>query len=315
LANGGSWSFVWRAFGPPLLREETIASLAEERIDITSRIAAVDGLRGMLALVVLAWHACGPLGAAWLLVPANLAVSIFFILSGYALTRGWDGRFGVFLMRRFVRLWPVYALCLGVGYVIAGVHPVWSEFLWYPIIDANAKPSIDPPIWSLFLEAWMMPFMPLIVWAGSNTPARMALCMTVLLIASIAAPQISIAALFIAGAFLARRRFRNRFLESAVPQWLGKVSYSLYLTHWLVLALATRALGPWGAIAALPIVFATAWLVWWGVERLSIQMSQRIVRIGRGRANFPPTWRHRDAWNTPVMPDGERFQRDEAPVA
>src|SRR5476651_918992 len=114
-----------------------------------SRVAAIDGLRGLLALVVLAWHALAPLGAMWLLISANLAVGMFFVLSGYVLTRGWDGRFGIFLMRRFVRLWPVYALCLGAGYLIAGVHPVWSEFLWYPLIDAYAKPLIDPPAWSL----------------------------------------------------------------------------------------------------------------------------------------------------------------------
>ena len=245
-----------------------------EEVAKGSRIAAVDGLRGMLALVVVAWHIAGPLGATWMLIPANLAVAMFFVLSGYVLTRGWNGRFGVFLARRFLRLWPVYALCLAAGYLVAGLPPVWSEFLWYPIIGANTKPFIDPPMWSLFLEAWAMPFMPLIVWAAAGATMRAALCMLALILVALAFPEISVGVLFVAGAFLARAHFRSRFFESAIPQWFGRISYSLYLTHWLVLTLATRAYGPWSAIVALPVVFLVAWLVWWGVERPSIWASR-----------------------------------------
>ena len=183
---------------PPQLRDDAMTPPAgTEQVANASRVAAIDGLRGLLALVVLAWHVSGPLGVAWLLIPADIAVAVFFVLSGYVLTRGWDARFGVFLARRFVRLWPVYALCLGVGYLIAGIHPVWSEFLWYPIIGANAKPSIDPPIWSLFLEAWTMPFMPFIVWAGSGAITRAALCIAALIVAGLADPQISVGGLFV----------------------------------------------------------------------------------------------------------------------
>ena len=114
-------------------------------------------MRGLLALVVVVWHMCSPFGAPWLLAAADLAVGMFFVLSGYALTRGWTGNFPAFLVRRLVRLWPVYALCLGAGYVVAGVDPVWSEFLWYPIIRVDANPAIDPPVWSLFLEVYMIP--------------------------------------------------------------------------------------------------------------------------------------------------------------
>jgi len=83
---------------------------------------------------------------------------------------------------------------------------------------------------------------------------------------------------FLAGACLSHWRFRISFLESVVPQWLGKVSYSLYLTHWLVFVMAHRYLGPTGALAAIPLALAIGWLVWRGIELPSIWASQ-VVRL------------------------------------
>jgi peptidoglycan/LPS O-acetylase OafA/YrhL len=245
------------------------------------RVAAVDGLRGLLAVVVVAWHVGERFGLYWMWGPANVAVGLFFVMSGYVLTRGWDGRVGLFLVRRFLRLWPVYALCLGLGYLIAGVPPVWTSFFWYPYIGPNATPAIDPPIWSLFLEAWAMPLMPLIVWAGASTIWRAGLCMAACAVAGAVFAPAMVLALFIAGAFLARAELRSRLLEAALPQWLGRISYSLYLSHFLLLAAAVRAFGPWGGVAALPIAFAVAWLVWRTVERPSIWLSRRVARAAR----------------------------------
>lgn len=241
------------------------------------RIAAIDGLRGLLAVVVLAWHVVSPFGVTWMLSLANIAVALFFLLSGYVLTRAWDGRIFVFLVRRFLRLWPVYALCLFGGYLIAGIHPVWSEFFWYPFIGPNDRPAIDPPVWSLFLEAWAMPLMPLIVWAGR--PRRALPAMAAAAFAGLVQPQVAVLALFIAGAFLSRSSFRNKFLESSLPQTLGRISYSLYLSHFLVLELFVRVFGPWGGVAAIPAAFAGAWVVWRCIERPSILLSRRAGQV------------------------------------
>lgn len=243
-----------------------------------ARISAVDGLRGVLALVVVAWHAT-PNGPAWMLMLANLAVTLFFVVSGYVLARGWNGRFGLFLARRLVRLWPVYALCLGAGYLIAGQPPVLSEFLWFPLIGANTRPFIDPPVWSLFLEVWTMPFMLLIVWAGAGRIWRAGAVMGGLIAASHFVPQLGVGVLFVAGAYFSRSEFRNRLLESWPLQALGRISYSLYLSHWLVIALAMRLMGPWGGAMALPAVLVVAAGLWWGVERPSIAASRRLGRL------------------------------------
>jgi len=260
-----------------------VKSSVEPPAVASARIAAIDGLRGLLAVVVLAWHVCAPFGIDWMLVPANLAVGLFFVLSGYVLTRSWEGRFGVFLARRALRLWPVYALCLAAGYIIAGVPPVWSEFLWYPLIGPNDQPAINPPVWSLFLEVWAMPLMPLIVWSSSNM-IRGIMCAAGAILVGLIVPQISILSLFVAGALFSHMPFRNRVLEAAIPQWLGRISYSLYLSHALVLKLFVDAFGAWGGVLAIPVAFSMGWLIWWSVEQPSIKVSRKIGRRAVFRA-------------------------------
>jgi peptidoglycan/LPS O-acetylase OafA/YrhL len=213
-----------------------------------------------------------------MLIPANFAVGLFFVLSSYVLTRSWEGRFGVFLARRVVRLWPVYALCLAAGYIIASVPPVWSEFFWYPLIGPNDEPSINPPMWSLFLEVWAMPFMPLIVWSSFDK-IRGIICAAAAMLVGLISPLGAILCLFVIGASFSHISFRNRLLEAAIPQWLGRISYSLYLSHALVLKVFVHAFGAWGGVLAIPAAFCIGWLIWWSVERQSIKLSRKIGRL------------------------------------
>jgi len=286
----------------------TASSQRAERRDVRARVPAIDGLRGVLAVVVLAWHVCYPFGLYWMAAPANWSVKIFFVLSGYVLTRGWDGQLGLFLMRRFLRLWPTYALCLAVGYVIADVHPVWSEFFWYPYMGPNDPAAIDPPMWSLFLEAWAMPLMPLIVLAGTRSWSRAFLVFLLLQVIGQTIPRVGFLGFFVAGAFAARFEFRIRILETSIPQWLGKISYSLYLSHVLVFKVAVNALGPWGGVAAVPAAFAIAWLIWFLVERPSIWASRRVSRALR----ITRSWRNAADAATPSFNPIGPAQADES---
>jgi peptidoglycan/LPS O-acetylase OafA/YrhL len=241
------------------------------------RVLALDGLRGCLAVVVVGAHYAELFHTNTLYLAGQFAVVIFFLMSGYVLTRSWDGGYVAFLARRFVRLWPTYAICLAGGYLIARRAPVFSEFFWYPYLSPNDPQNVDQPVWSLILEAWVMPFMPLIVWAGTGSIWR---AIPFMVAGIVLMPMIKPAVMltiFIAGAFLSRAEFRNRFLESSVPQWLGKVSYSLYLVHVLVLTMFVEIFGLWwGAAAALPVIFTTAWAIWFLVEKPSILLSRRV---------------------------------------
>jgi peptidoglycan/LPS O-acetylase OafA/YrhL len=46
--------------------------------------------------------------------------------------------------------------------------------------------------------------------------------------------------LMIAGGTLRESREMGRFINSAPIQWVGKISYSLYLVHWPIFAIATQ---------------------------------------------------------------------------
>ncbi len=276
------------------------------------RIAALDGLRGVLALIVVLDHAAGMLaagGAGGLAVRmaapllnnlGGLAVLVFFAISAHVLTRAWDGHVMVFLVRRLVRLWPVYAACLAAGSVL--VHPVssWSEFVWYPVVSSPA----DPPGWSLCVEAWAMLFMPAIVWSVTGPRWRLAAGALAWFGLTMLDGRIGIGACFLAGAVLHRRVPRLPWLERAIPQWLGTVSYSLYLSHWLVLSAAVRCWGPWAAIPAIPVAVLTGWVLWRTVEQPSVTLSRR---FGRGQKR-PESQRqqhdHGSATRAQVIPWG-----------
>lgn len=268
-----------------------MASVHDNRARAGAHLPAADGLRGLLALLVLAKHFAERFGLLGLHWPSQIAVCGFFVLSGYLLTRNWDGRFGLFLIRRFVRLWPVYALTLAIGYGLANLPPEWTQFLWYPVLGPNAKPEINVPIWSLRIEAWAMLFMPFFVWATASGPWRLLAGLTGIALASAVYTKFFFGFLFLAGAAASRKEFRNRFLESACPQWIGSISYSLYLTHWLVFEFAQRCFGRIGLLGSLPLTFLIAWLVWRYVETPSIRLSRRFrargVVVAAPGAPFP----------------------------
>ena len=119
-------------------------------------LAALDAMRGVAALAVVAFHAHAML-APFDIGHAYLAVDLFFGLSGLVIARAYSARLdaglraGTFLRLRFVRLYPLYALG-----VLAGAAEV---VLALALTGHDANPSLAPRrlIVALVSAAMMVP--------------------------------------------------------------------------------------------------------------------------------------------------------------
>ncbi len=138
------------------------------------------GIRGVAALCIVALHSPRLFG----LVPGFLgfAVDLFFVLSGFVLAHAYEDRFRqgmtplAFLRRRWVRLYPLYAMGLLLGIVHQAmcilydsptVAWTWRELLialpfavfMLPAPLTHAFP-FNGPMWTIFFE-----LMANLVWA------------------------------------------------------------------------------------------------------------------------------------------------------
>jgi peptidoglycan/LPS O-acetylase OafA/YrhL len=235
------------------------------------RNRTLDGIRGCLAVIVLARHAFQSQGIDALAFPAQFAVWTFFAMSGYVLTKSWDGRYFTFLLRRFVRLWPIYALCLGAGCALLGQTPAVREFFW--IEEPGHTPAADSPAWSLIIEALAMPLMPVFVWIGRGSALRLGAGFLCTYLLALVYPTAIAATFFFAGAWLTWFEVRWPVFEGRLAQWLGRISYPLYLSHMAIVTMLGLPLP-----VSVPLAFAVAALLTETVEKWSIKAS-RAVRL------------------------------------
>jgi peptidoglycan/LPS O-acetylase OafA/YrhL len=244
------------------------------------RIQALDALRGILACCVVAQHVCAAFHSEALVFLSRPAVLIFFIMSGFVLARSYDGRFIAFIAKRFVRLWPLYAVCMLIGSLVVGValHP--GDLLWYPMLAFRAYPAADGAAWSLYYEAWATPLLPLAFWVAKRGGRGLALLLPWASMGlAFIDPRLTCTPFFLAGVVAAQFEVP---LPNYLPNfalWLGKVSFSLYLTHSILFSAFVQMFGPWGAVAALPAVLPVAWIAWRYVEVPSIAWSRAIGRM------------------------------------
>ncbi len=170
------------------------------------RIVALDGLRGLMTIFVVASHYFAEVphglrifGFGW------IAVDMFFVLSGYLvgrliLEKGHHGNFlRVFYIRRICRTLPVYFVCLTVILgLIALCDPAWSAAQhalpnWtYAVFLQNAVTAATgnvgahwlAPTWTLALEEHFYIVVPLFFAA---VPRRhLAMALTALVVGAVA---------------------------------------------------------------------------------------------------------------------------------
>jgi peptidoglycan/LPS O-acetylase OafA/YrhL len=134
---------------------------------------ALDGLRGLAALAVVAFHVYAADNPALPFSSAYLAVDLFFALSGFVLSHAYDERLAGglslqgFMRLRLIRIYPAYLIGLGLG--VAGYLLTWPAFslkklseaivaglTFAPVTlyleDAPAAYPLDGPAWSLSFE-------------------------------------------------------------------------------------------------------------------------------------------------------------------
>ena len=144
----------------------------------------LDGLRGVAALMVVAFHICEAHATSYLDQIINhgyMAVDFFFLLSGFVIGYAYDDRWnklttGGFIKRRLVRLQPMVIMGMIVGAVCfyfqaSGMWPmikdvpVWKMlmimvigFTMIPVPPSmdirgwNEMHPLDGPAWTLFFE-------------------------------------------------------------------------------------------------------------------------------------------------------------------
>jgi peptidoglycan/LPS O-acetylase OafA/YrhL len=125
------------------------------------RLPALTSIRFFAALHVVLFHTAGPYSAEWPLFVQQfigsgyVAVSIFFVLSGFVLTHGYTNADGLrvsnrqFYWARFVRLYPIY---------LVGLALMLPSFLERPLTSSTTGLPLEP-FWVLasqltFTQAW-----------------------------------------------------------------------------------------------------------------------------------------------------------------
>ncbi|MFK4526809.1 peptidoglycan/LPS O-acetylase OafA/YrhL [Bradyrhizobium japonicum] len=153
-------------------------------INVTPRIAALDCLRGLAAIVVLMWHYQfffddRPL--SFLMTPVyvngQVAVDTFFVISGFVLTYVYSQRvnstrsFWIYALHRSARLYPLHLACLvATGLIFLGfylrsgtygyvydqndVYHFLLNLALLQYVGPQAGFSFNGPSWSISTEFW-----------------------------------------------------------------------------------------------------------------------------------------------------------------
>ncbi|MEM7763810.1 MAG: acyltransferase [Pseudomonadota bacterium] len=177
-----------------------------------SHYAALDGLRGFAVLLVMVYHYGleRQQHVDWFIDMTQfgwVGVDLFFVLSGFLITgilletRKQDGYFKKFLVRRFVRIWPLYYGVLFLFFVVAplvtsnlpddlatmGEKQAWFWLYaanWLFAIEGGFNETPGGYFWSLAVEEQFYLFWPILVYY-CRPPAVLKVSIGLLLISAI----------------------------------------------------------------------------------------------------------------------------------
>lgn len=138
------------------------------------RLAVLDGVRGVAALIVMGLHIAGAMGSG-LLGHGYLMVDLFFLMSGFVLSAGYGARLAEgaagtwFAGKRLVRLYPLALAGLLLGAAVAAGLAFGGQrgledqpllllvlaALFLPWLGGGLVVPFNGPAWSLQLELWI----------------------------------------------------------------------------------------------------------------------------------------------------------------
>ena len=159
------------------------------------RIASLDGVRGLALIVILPCHCALPwlavaeptwLDALYLRVVTLgfVGLDLFFVLSGFLITgilvrtKGREGFFRNFYMRRSLRVFPLYYLVVGLLLFVlprperepgmAAAHLLYYQNVWYALTPLHARDGALEITWSMAIEEQFYLVWPALIWLVPN---------------------------------------------------------------------------------------------------------------------------------------------------
>lgn len=159
------------------------------------RLEALDGLRFLAALAVVAYHFTA-MDRVWWRPAATvfpdqpfaygwLGVHLFFLISGFVICMSaWDRTVGEFLISRVVRLYPAYWLSVVVAVVVVTFWPfierdvsVASTLVNLTMFQEGVGVTpLNEVYWTLWAELRFYLIFSLVVWWGLNYQRVVAFC-------------------------------------------------------------------------------------------------------------------------------------------
>ncbi|MEH1168211.1 acyltransferase [Micromonospora sp. CPCC 205539] len=175
-------------------------SLRYDEFQAMRRFPALDGLRALAAVMVIAFHYGGQ---SWAWLTGWIGVHLFFVLSGFLITTlllREEHRYGkvslrAFYLRRFFRIMPVYLLVLFLYWGLARVNGTADSVergMKYYLLFLNELLEPNAPFlhsWTIGIEQKFYLFWPAIAFVAVAAVFRrrllVTLCLLVLFIALI----------------------------------------------------------------------------------------------------------------------------------
>jgi peptidoglycan/LPS O-acetylase OafA/YrhL len=143
---------------------------------LETRLRGAGLFRLFLASLVVLQHSCRLFLGVW-------AVKVFFILSGYWVTLMLQKKYSrfkhpflVFYLSRYLRMAPVFLLCMGLLCLYLRAAPPEISFIWFlrvlPIVGITRQWQPLVPAWSLDVEMQFYLALPLLTLLIAKLPPR-----------------------------------------------------------------------------------------------------------------------------------------------